>query len=88
MEKTDFPYKFCAGEPGIFVEIYLPKKAKFQGTLYDSLTKAISTPKILKKYFTRNKSEILKLMKEDYPKLAQNYNEIVNTMPYNIFLGY
>ena len=63
MSETYFPYKFCASEPGIFAEIYLPKKAKFQGTLYNALTKAIKTPKILKDYFIKHKDEISELMK-------------------------
>ena len=32
------PYKFNTYEPGVFVELYLPKKAKYQGRLYDALT--------------------------------------------------
>ncbi len=31
-------YEFNPSEHGIFVEIYLPKKAEFQGTLYQALT--------------------------------------------------
>jgi hypothetical protein len=32
-------YRVHAGEPAIFVEIYLPKKADFQGRLYEALTR-------------------------------------------------
>ncbi len=32
------PYRFNYGLPGLFVEIYLPKKALYQGELYDTLT--------------------------------------------------
>ena len=31
-------YRVQAGEPGVFVEIYLPKRADFQGRLHDALT--------------------------------------------------
>jgi hypothetical protein len=31
-------YKFLAAAPAIFVEIFLPKKARYQGTLYNTLT--------------------------------------------------
>jgi hypothetical protein len=33
-----FPYQFHYGDPGLFAEIYLPKKAVYQGMLYDTLT--------------------------------------------------
>ena len=32
------PYRFRPFEPGIFVEVYLPKRSSYQGTLYETLT--------------------------------------------------
>jgi len=34
----DYPYIVRPQEPAVFVELYLPKKAVFQGVLYDTLT--------------------------------------------------
>ena len=48
-----FPYQAQDSESGIFVELYLPKKSYFQGTLYDTLTKGfnISDVKKISEYF-------------------------------------
>lgn len=35
---VDYPYAVNPQEPAIFVELYLPKKAVFQGLLYETLT--------------------------------------------------
>ncbi|MGH9427772.1 MAG: hypothetical protein ACRD2L_15900 [Terriglobia bacterium] len=39
-------YAFNPSEHGIFVEIYLPKKAEFQGTLYQALTEGFDIEKV------------------------------------------
>ncbi len=41
-------YAFNPSEHGIFVEIYLPKKAEFQGTLYQALTEGFDIEKVRK----------------------------------------
>ena len=33
-------------EPGIYVELYLPKKSKYQETLYETLTKGFDLKKV------------------------------------------
>ena len=43
VETGTFPYEFHPYEPATLVEIYLPKKAKYQGILYDTLTKGFKT---------------------------------------------
>jgi len=35
---SSYPYRVNPQEPAVFVELYLPKKAVFQGLLYDALT--------------------------------------------------
>jgi hypothetical protein len=39
-------YAFNPSEHGIFVEIYLPKKAEFQGTLYQALTEGFDIERV------------------------------------------
>jgi hypothetical protein len=39
-------YRVHAGEPAIFVEIYLPKKADFQGRLYEALTRGFDLEEV------------------------------------------
>lgn len=39
-------YQFQAPEHGVLVEMYLPKRADFQGVLYDTLTEAFDAAKI------------------------------------------
>jgi len=60
------PYKFQRGEPGIFVEIYLPKKASFQGTLYDTLVNGFEVQKVINHFKTREKAEGIKDLLERY----------------------
>ena len=58
-----FPYQAQDSESGIFVEIYLPKKSYFQGTLYDTLTKGFSISVVKKHLLDKNKrSSIVKLL--------------------------
>ncbi|MEA2207007.1 MAG: hypothetical protein QOE77_3783 [Blastocatellia bacterium] len=45
-------------EPGIFVELYLPKKSKFQGVLYDTLTKGFEFDDLRKHFLGRKRKQI------------------------------
>ena len=79
---------YCAKLPdsGIFVEIYLPKKSVFQGTLFDTLTNGFDIQKI-KSHFRNNKK------KNKIRELLKNYrindytDEMINSFP-GIFCGY
>ncbi len=42
-----FPYRFHTYEPALFVELYLPKRALYQGTLYESLTDGFDIKKVV-----------------------------------------
>ena len=53
----EIPYRFHKGDPGTFVEIYLPKKALYQGKLYNTLTNGFRNEGVLK-HFRKNKEEI------------------------------
>lgn len=62
-----FPgYKFQAGESGIFVEIYLPKKARFQGVLYQTLSDGFHIERV-QEHLTQRFDEIARFMEEYYP---------------------
>lgn len=61
-QSPQFPYQYKVYEPSIFVELYLPKKALYQGALYEALTEGFK-PKVVENHFRENKQEILKLMK-------------------------
>ena len=55
------PYKFNYGQPGHFVEIYLPKKAVYQGALYDALTEGFHHEKV-KQHFIDNADQVRKFL--------------------------
>jgi hypothetical protein len=58
-----FHYQAQDSENGIFVELYLPKKSYFQGTLYDTLTKGFNIEDVKNNLLDENKrSDILKLL--------------------------
>jgi len=50
-------YAFNPSEHGIFVEIYLPKKAEFQGTLYQALTEGFDI-EMVRKHFQAKRERI------------------------------
>ena len=60
--QQQFPYQYNVYEPSIFVELYLPKKALYQGALYEALTKGFELDDV-RQHFKENKDEIIKLMK-------------------------
>ncbi len=43
---TSYPYQVNTQEPAVFVELYLPRKAVFQGMLYDALTAGFRLEKV------------------------------------------
>ena len=83
--EEELPYKFIRSEPGIFVEIYLPKKADFQGTLYDTLIKGFNISKV--KNHLRAKKKSIQKMLETYETLVADYDSFVDELQ-PIFFGY
>ena len=83
---TDFPYRFHEFEPGVFVEIYLPKKAKFQGTLYDTLTKGFNFDNVKDHFLSSKKSDIWQFL-EKYGRIRDYSEERINVFP-ELFWGY
>lgn len=82
-------YEFMRGENGIFVEIYLPKKAEFQGTLYDTLTRGFKI-KNVQEHFNNSKKKpgITRLLKnyKDSIQFLGTRDEVLNFPP--VFQGY
>jgi len=54
-------YDFLPAEGGIVVEIYLPKKIVYQGSLYAALERGFDVRNV-KEHFRRNKARIVKLL--------------------------
>lgn len=50
-------YEFCTAEAAIFVEVYLPKRAIFQGELYDALSEGFD-PDVVRQYLQDHRQEI------------------------------
>ncbi|MDP3661420.1 MAG: hypothetical protein Q8R17_01015 [bacterium] len=73
-EKTQ--YIFARSEQSIFSEIYFPKHAAYQGTIFDALEDGYSE-KVVKDYMTVKVSELLTEFK-DYPALFDP-NDYANT---------
>lgn len=75
---TTFPgYRFHAGEASVLVEIYLPKKARFQGALYDALTAGFNPGKV-RRHLADNEARIRGLMRDYYS--VEYSAELVDSM--------
>src|SRR4051794_20175040 len=87
----DAPYRFCTSEPGIFVEIYLPKKSYFQGILYDTLIKGFNVENVKDHFRDPKKEQNIKRLLEDYPGAHSQYleynSETIDRFP-SLFFGY
>jgi hypothetical protein len=85
-----FPYQVQDSENGMFVEIYLPKKSHFQGTLYDTLTKGFNISDVKKHLLdTKKQPSILKLLSlYAVPIISKGFkDDRINKME-QIFWGY
>jgi hypothetical protein len=84
-------YVFQRGVPGIYAEIYLPKKTGFQGPLYSALTEG-RNPDIIRKHFASYKNRIKEILRKDWPQLESRLNDdFINTLADNIrdiYIGY
>lgn len=78
-------YEFEPSESGIFIEIFLPKKAVFQGTLFTALTKGFKTDKV-KIHFKKRKNDIKDFLK-NYPCIKNYNDDFIDNFP-EIFCGY
>jgi hypothetical protein len=78
-------YKFYPGETGLFVEIYLPKKAVYQGALYDALTEGFILDNV-KTHFREN-TESVKQFLNDH-RICQYLTEDGISNLVGVFRGY
>lgn len=81
-----FPYKFYAYEPGIFVELYLPKKSEYQGTLFDTLTSGFKLS-LVKQHFLGDKRLQINQLLANYKEFS-NYSDKQIKRMRQLFWGY
>lgn len=77
-------YKFNPAKQGIFVEIYLPKKAAFQGTLFESLTEGFDLNKV-RSHLMEKQAEVQTLLTDS--RYCDDYERRVKNMR-QVFTGY
>jgi hypothetical protein len=78
-------YGIHYGEPGLFMEIYLPKKAEFQPLLYDTLTAGFDLAKVRAHFRSKAKS-IRRFMNRN--QQLQNFSSHRISRFGNVFSGY
>jgi len=82
------PYKFMRGEGGIFVELYLPKKPSFQGTLYDTLVKGFQIQEV-RSHFRSDKAPGIKAMLERFKTSVRFFESDAEIAAFpSVFRGY
>jgi len=69
--EIDMPYQFQPYLPGVFVELYLPKKSMYQGMVYEALTEGFDFQKVREHFLDESK-------REKIYKLLQTYDEVKN----------
>lgn len=65
-----FPYRLARAEPGIYTELYLPKKAQFQGALYETLTRGFRWEHVRRHFLDPEKRPQIRELLERYPAIA------------------
>jgi hypothetical protein len=78
-------YGFHYGEPGLFMEIYLPKKAEFQPLLYDTLTAGFDLQKV-RSHFRSKAKDIRRFMSRN--QQLQNFSPYRISRFGKVFSGY
>lgn len=83
--ETRTGYEFHFGDPGLFVELYLPKKAQYQGALYDALTSGLNLS--LVKNHLREKRTAVQEFLRPIRRLANYTDEQIEALA-PVFQGY
>lgn len=65
-----FPYRLARSEPGIYTELYLPKRAQFQGALFEALTQGFRFEQVRRHFLDLEKRPQINALLEVYPGLA------------------
>ncbi|HEV2854823.1 MAG TPA: hypothetical protein VHC97_18660 [Thermoanaerobaculia bacterium] len=80
-------YRVNTGEPGIFVEIYLPKRSELQGSLYDTLTRGFDIEAVREHFRDPEKKERIRELFRHYdPELAWDEERTASLR--EVFFGY
>jgi hypothetical protein len=86
---TEYPYIVNPQEPAILVELYLPKKAAFQGVLYNTLTSGFSLEEVKRHFLSADESQqrkIRSLLGKGWSILDYDREEISGFR--RVFFGY
>lgn len=79
-------YEFFYGKPGLFLEIYLTKKAQFQGLLFDVLTKGSDLPVVRAHFRSRKAGDIRRFLPRNQDLREFSAADIRNFQ--EVFFGY
>lgn len=80
-------YQYFPNESGLFTELYLPKKADFQGTLYKVLTEGFDLDKVKAHFRDPAKQPTIRRMLLNYPRVERYTDADVDHLE-QLFLGY
>jgi hypothetical protein len=80
-----FPYHFHGYEPGIFAEVYLPKKAKYQGKLYETLTNGFDIERVKANF--KEKKEYISILLKNFTEVGGYTDERIDSME-PLYWGY
>ena len=80
-------YRVHAGEPAIFVEIYLPKKADFQGRLYEALTRGFDLGEVQQHFRDPARRERIRELFRRYDARVPLSDERMGALR-EVFFGY
>jgi hypothetical protein len=78
-------YKYNRYDPGIFMELYLPKKAEYQGILYDTLTGGFLIENVIS-HLKRHWDKITNLMGGSYTSRIKSKKQLEQIS--SVFSGY
>lgn len=73
----DMPYQFQSYQPGVFIELYLPKKAIYQGMLYEALTDGFDFEKVKSHFLDEAKRAKIYQLLDTYDEV-KNIDERIN----------
>jgi hypothetical protein len=80
-------YQYQRNEAGLFTELYLPKKAEFQGTLYKVLTEGFDLARLKAHFRDRKKQPGIRRMLRGYPRVEHYTRADVEELR-PLFFGY
>lgn len=86
INKLDMPYQFQSYVPGVFVEIYLPKKSMYQGMLYESLIEGFDFEKVKKHFLDESKRAKIYQLLKDYDEVKNIEERVEKIEPF--YWGY